>query len=371
MSSTTTRHGDDGGFVMVVLIIVLLPLMFLVGNYLQIMSGRSSRLQLEVLEEQALLAAESGIDLALSVSRSGTLIAGPGAVYTFTDALPNQSRFEIVCTYLGGDGIDNDVPPNGLVDAADPGEDVFQVESLGKTGKSRRKVAAYLGFTSYLPTLSGAVTIASPTVTIDLGGGGMANGNNHTMGGTLVGSGDTYALSIVNPPGTAHLTSEVTGGELGNITGLGSPSFGTSPPLNPDVDELVAFARNAASIVVTNQNASAVTWGTAAAPVIVYREGNLRIQGNSRGYGLLVVNGNIRIAGTFDWYGVIVCTGDLDAGTGTAQVFGSVLIGPACTSMDLSGTCDLRYSEEAVDLARGLVGRYTAFNGWQELGTNE
>jgi hypothetical protein len=85
-------------------------------------------------------------------------------------------------------------------------------------------------------------------------------------------------------------------------------------------------------------------------------------------YCLVAVS--LRLAGTFNWYGVIVCTGTFECGTGTARVHGGVVQGPASLQLILTGTIDARYSEAGVDLASALTGRYVAFNGWQEISTN-
>ena len=74
MHACHDRQGERG-FATIALIILLVPLMFLVGSYVQTMSGRQQRLQLEIQEEQALLTADSGIDYALNVARNGLLVA--------------------------------------------------------------------------------------------------------------------------------------------------------------------------------------------------------------------------------------------------------------------------------------------------------
>ena len=81
----TTRNepSPQDGVATVALVLVLVPLMLVIGSYLQTMSERNQRLSLEVREEQALLAAESGIDYALNEARRGTLTAGSGAAFPF------------------------------------------------------------------------------------------------------------------------------------------------------------------------------------------------------------------------------------------------------------------------------------------------
>lgn len=362
---TPRQRKDEQGFAAIALVLVLVPVLMVIGSYVQSMTERNQRLLLETREEQAMLAAESGIDYALNEARRGTLVAGVGRQYTFTDTLPNGSLFTAVCTYLKGDGVDNDA--DGSVDEAD--EDVFRVVSSGTTQNSRRRVAAYLGFSTYLPELEGAITLTSDATTITISGAARADGRNYTLAGGLVGSGNTFGIAITPPGDENDLDDEINGSEDAKVLGTGgSPSIGEAPEL--DVPQIVDFARNSASVVITNTNVSHVTYGSAAAPVVAYREGDVRIQGNSQGWGLLVVNGTLRIAGTFNWYGVIVCTGTIDCGSGTARVHGGMLQGPSSLALTLTGTIDARYSEAGVNLASALTGRYVAFNGWQEISTN-
>ena len=52
------------------------------------------------------------------------------------------------------------------------------------------------------------------------------------------------------------------------------------------------------------------------------------------------------------------------------QVHGGVLAGLASPQLTMTGNVDLRYSEAGTILAANLTGRYVAFNGWQEISTN-
>lgn len=360
------RQGQhtERGFAMLALVTLLVPLLLLVGTFLQTMSGRQGRLQTEVKEEQALLTAEAGVDFALNEARRGTLVAGHMAEYEFSGTLDRRSNYETVCTYLGDDDSDND--GDAAIDEED--EDVFRVTSTGSFGTSQRRIATYLGFVRYLPAISGAMTFTNPASTIEISGTPYISGTNTNLNGTAAG-GDVFGMTMA-PPGTlANLTGELSPSEGAHVVGATtSPSAGVSAPI--DVPAIVDFARNSASIVITNSNVSGIDYGTLAAPVVAYREGDVRIQGNSSGHGLLVVNGDLNLAGTFRWNGIVVCTGQLTAGAGTAQIYGAVIMGPSSPGARMVGTLDIRYSTEGINLAERVLGRYAAFNGWQEISTN-
>ena len=238
MNANATRLRSDSGVAAVALVFVLVPLLCIVGAYMHTMTGRNQRLLLEVREEKAMLAAEAGIDYTLHQSRAGLQVAGPGASYDYRGTLADGGVFKVSCVYLGGDGVSND--GDAQVDEAD--EDVFRVITTGYTQNSVRRLAAYLGFASDLPSLAGAVTVTNPNIAINIGGSGRISGLNHNLNNTIAAAGHTYGLTM-SPPGTvAHLNSELTGGERANVTGLGlPPSIG--PGLAMQVQAIVDEAR--------------------------------------------------------------------------------------------------------------------------------
>jgi hypothetical protein len=362
----------QAGFAMLAVVVMVLPILFVIGSYLQTMTGRNSRLQLEVKEERAMLVAESGVDVALFQARSGVLVAGPHAVYHYNGALAGGGSYTVTATYLGADGLDND--HNGTPD--DASEDVFEVVSTGTVATSQRRVAAYLGFSPFLLPATSALTMVNPNPTdITINGSPTLTGRNYTVNGALVGSGDTYGISIETPAPTTRITSLLTGGEASHVTGLtAAPSVGSSSNYTATAfNSVVNQARNAAQIVITNGLVNSnTTYGNATTgpQYIVYRNGDLKINGNMSGAGLLVINGNLTISGTMTWKGVVLVTGNIDAANGNASVYGGIVMGPGGSSIKMKGTADIRYSAAAIDLATRLTGRYVALNGWQEITTN-
>ncbi len=357
------QRTDQDGFAAIGMVVMLVPLLFTVGSFLQTMTSRGQALQHDVREEKALMAAEAGVDVAMYQARLGLLVNGA----TYSETVPGGATFTTVCTNLGGDGIDND--GDGPVDGADPDEQVFQVVSTGVHGNARRRVVAYLGFTSFLPTVTAAATVTNPTMGINITGAARINGTNVGLTGAAVGSGDSPGLSITTPGTTANLLSQLTPSEQGKVLGTGgTPSLGSTVPV--DVNAIATQAASTAGVVITGTNISSTTYGSAVTPVTAYRAGNVKFTGNTTGYGLLVVTGDLTIAGNFTWNGVVVVLGTLDAGAGTAQIRGGVIMGPSSPLLDIRGTCDLRFSGVAVQLAAGLSGRYSLFNGWQEVSAN-
>lgn len=73
--------------------------------------------------------------------------------------------------------------------------------------------------------------------------------------------------------------------------------------------------------------------------------GNVRINSNGYGQGILLVEGNLELTGGFTFFGIIIVQGSFETGTGTNRVVGAVM---ASNSADLNqtvlGTALIEYS---------------------------
>jgi hypothetical protein len=351
----------ESGFIMVAMVIILLPLTLVVAAFMSSMTGRSLRLREEVVQEKALLAAESGLDHAIYVSRTSGLTDGDMLVRAFGRGM----AFSVEPTYMGGDGLDND--SDGDTDEAD--EDVFQVIIRGTYRGATRRLAAYLGSTPILPAVESAVSLHNPNVEITLQGSPKFSGIDTNMDESPGNpANDLPGMTIAAPGTVADLLGELSASEQSKIHGVGgTPSLAVSSPI--DLDTLVAEARNSASIVLTNNLYDTFDFGDASAGTsyITFREGDVKFAGNSRGAGLLVVTGNLELVGTFRFDGIIVVLGNIDNSAGTAEIYGGLVQGPAATQLTFKGTSDVYFSDQALQIAYTVSSRYVAFNGWQEI----
>lgn len=87
---------------------------------------------------------------------------------------------------------------------------------------------------------------------------------------------------------------------------------------------------------------------------IIYVDGDLHINGNGYGQGILLVNGDLQIDGIFSFYGLVIVRDDLVKGVGTAQIFGAVFAANLSETNPLSwftGDQDVFYSKCAVESA--------------------
>jgi hypothetical protein len=92
---------------------------------------------------------------------------------------------------------------------------------------------------------------------------------------------------------------------------------------------------------------------------IIHAKGNLSIQSNGRGQGLLLVDGDLDVQGQFAFYGPIVVRGRISV-AGTADIFGSVIAyggGSINSDNTTIGTSVVKYSSCAIKRAtQGLEG---------------
>ncbi|MGZ8469555.1 MAG: pilus assembly PilX N-terminal domain-containing protein [Gemmatirosa sp.] len=87
---------------------------------------------------------------------------------------------------------------------------------------------------------------------------------------------------------------------------------------------------------------------------IIYVDGDLELQSNGRGQGILLINGNLKLRGNFDWVGLIIVRDDVDRGNGTANVTGAIMarnVSLTDGGSAWNGNQTVRYSKCAVESA--------------------
>jgi hypothetical protein len=86
---------------------------------------------------------------------------------------------------------------------------------------------------------------------------------------------------------------------------------------------------------------------------IVYVNGDLKIQANSVGQGVLLVNGNVEMAGGFTFTGIVVAKNDIKSTGNGNKITGSAFAGNTYTADNTSvnGNSEIQYSSCAVERA--------------------
>lgn len=90
---------------------------------------------------------------------------------------------------------------------------------------------------------------------------------------------------------------------------------------------------------------------------IIYSAGDLDLEGNGRGQGLLIVDGRLRLKGNFMFAGIMLVRDEFEM-EGNAKVFGSVISRNADGSeTKFGGNAELTYSQCAISQALGALGQ--------------
>lgn len=196
-----------------------------------------------------------------------------------------------------------------------------------------------------------------------------ANGTGEDVNGIGVvndASLDSWINYLATKPAVFSGRIKGDGGTTPNITNVGEV-------LSPE--EIAEQYRNMATLVFNQDHITSSydpynnvsTWGTPTAPEVVWVQNDVFINGNVRGTGVLVIDGDFVVNGNFTWEGLVVVMGDFTVGSGSAEIWGGMLVASigATVSVDIGGSFDMRYSTEAL----GYLGNqfFLFHNTWEEL----
>jgi len=144
----------------------------------------------------------------------------------------------------------------------------------------------------------------------------------------------------------------------------------------PSVDDIQRFASHLLSRngVVTNGSGQITggAFGTSETPQITHlTSGNVRLEGNVSGYGILITDGSLNIRGTVDFVGWIIARGAVTV-SGNATILGSLWAqdvnfgGGGSMIINYCDTCLRQIADNAGGNSNNLP-RPMAVCGWQEV----
>ncbi len=202
------------------------------------------------------------------------------------------------------------------------------------------------------PEVNAAVNLLSSPIKFTMSGNPSIDGSNWDMDGRLNPdrSTDTNGVAVVSQAESSRVAvynSDITG----------SPNKVTAAALTdpgPFVTQYIA----AADFTFPDGSVNTGNYGSPATPVIAYANGSVTFGGTGSFYGVLVINGSIDLQGTFDMYGLVIAYGDstsiaFSTSAGTPRIYGSIIeTGPANSQFTMKGTADVRYSAEALLMAK-------------------
>jgi hypothetical protein len=352
-----TGRPAERGALLVTLLVVLVPLLALVAGATTVMTGRNGKLLRTMQETKALLAAEAAIEEATHRANTGKLADGALVQRNLGAGMTNSCR----AVYLATNGVDDD--GDGLVDEAD--ERMFQAFATGQHGLAVRRVSALIVEPAPLPKWRAAI-LALGTPDISTKGGSQVSGYDTKINGSRgLAANDVAGIANEPPNDATSLVSRYT--KSGGAVVQGKTTFDTLASIY-DLPGLLAAAHNS----VRNQlapgtfngnlgNAQANDWEVSYCP------GNLKLSGNLKGAGVLVVAGNLDLSGSLHYDGLIVVLGNLTI-SGGALVNGAMIQGQAGTSITTVGNSTVRFSTEALSHIAALLRPAYQITGWREIG---
>jgi len=238
-----------------------------------------------------------------------------------------------------------------------PNLPVYVLTALAVTpGGSRRMVQGEVAEDKINFTAPSALTLPGATDTFSGGSssGWGVSGQDVTPPacGTAAPGGSVPAVGVVNAGDITSVDGGIPNGRVNNYPGVAaSPdvqNISSTMPANlqtvSGLNQLVsAITANVTQPVLTgNVNVSnLVSPGTQAAPQIIVVDGNLTINGNTTGYGILVVTGapgspggNLTVTGTLTWNGLILVLGNgVFNSSGTSQYNGAIMVAQTTDSL--------------------------------------
>jgi len=86
---------------------------------------------------------------------------------------------------------------------------------------------------------------------------------------------------------------------------------------------------------------------------IIYVDGDLKIEANSRGQGVLLVNGSMEMAGGFEFNGILIVRNDIKSTGNGNKIAGSAFAGNTYTTdnTSITGNSEIQYSKCAIERA--------------------
>jgi hypothetical protein len=261
------------------------------------------------------------------------------------------------------------------------GDNTFWVVSEGKANignarlEARRQTGAYVRIAYPSISPKGAITAAA---NVNITGSAVVDGDNNdpawsqcpsipgsTVPAVVVPPGNTVTYKPQNITSTPEVQYDPAAADSNTYVRYGSESWNT---LVANADIKLPGGQYGADIqpvgtVTTCDQSGQFNWGEPDRPgtvvgcygyyPIIYSSGSLKINGNGRGQGILLINGDLEINGTFEFYGVVVVRDDITKGNGNATIYGAVFA--ANVDLDdanvINGNKTVLYSRCAVESA--------------------
>jgi len=175
---------------------------------------------------------------------------------------------------------------------------------------------------------------------------------------TIPGAGALAGIS--SPTNAGPIAGALNGQQEDNVQGTGAdPSVQTSP-VNLDLPAIAAGWAQLADLTypanTTNPDMSG--WGAIGDLKVVHCTGDLSIQSNGSGAGVLIVDGDFHLGGTVNYNGIVIVLGNVDIqGGGNAKniVGGMMVQGTVTGTTNVGGNVKMLYSSAMINQLYSLT----------------
>ncbi|MEA3287922.1 MAG: hypothetical protein U9Q77_11200 [Candidatus Marinimicrobia bacterium] len=203
-----------------------------------------------------------------------------------------------------------------------------------------------------IPPITASVGIDSESATFSFHGNVRIYGNDTNMDGTTGPNDDLSGITVSNSADSTTLADDYAGTTYVQGTGT-SPSVSVSDGGTTDLQSTVdSYAGIADQSLL---DCSGLDGGSEGDPTIAHIDGDCSLSGNLTGYGVLVIEGSLRMRGRVTWNGLVIVVGESSMEfdvSGRPAIYGSLLLSSPETNLSLSGTADLYYSSEAIQMVQ-------------------
>ncbi|MFK7847757.1 MAG: hypothetical protein AB8G77_20865 [Rhodothermales bacterium] len=226
----------------------------------------------------------------------------------------------------------------------------------------QREVKTTLERTLSGGTLDAALLIDTPSAEIEMTGQQFCVIGNDYSPPSIGGSSPGHHIGGVRTSSQLvrdQVRTAMSSTKMGNIIGVNGQGDIYHDTFNIDFNNIYNDAIQLAGQTHDGQNLSG-TYGTTESPVILHVTGDADIQGNVRGYGMLVIDGDLDTSnGTLKWEGTVVINKESDLLVKIAhgsRVYGGVIImnGAKAFNMPGNGTLDVMYYKSGSSMASSL-----------------
>jgi hypothetical protein len=221
-----------------------------------------------------------------------------------------------------------------------------------------------------VPNVNSSLYISTSSMSLNLNGNVNIDGNDNNMNGSEGPQSPLPGIGVDKPSDSAFVLNNVKPKISGDIDGYGGPpSIYTVENNISWLDATDDFIFSADTVLSTGTYTTGSQFGTLDKPIITYCTGDVTFR-DATGYGIMVVNGNIKLDGNFKFYGILIVYGDSQIEVRTAgnnSVYGSTICVGNSVDIVSTGNANFLYSSQAIANAQLKLksSRFEILSWWE------